>query len=255
VNIALVSYLNTRPFTDALSKDTRLKANLLLLPPSQCAVAVQDGRADIALVPVGAIPDLKGIRILPDYCIGATGAVGSVFLFGETPVDQWDTVILDPHSRSSNGLARVLIRYKWRKEVQWQASEDRPFDLIKGTTGGVAIGDEAIRAADRYPYVYDLAMEWQDLTGWPFVFAVWVYRPDRVSPAQLEIFNQAISHAPGMAAESAERWSAHYGISPAFGRQYLTEKIKFHFDAPKHHAFQAYLQALKTVEAAPTLSI
>jgi chorismate dehydratase len=49
------------------------------------------------------------------------------------------------------------------------------------------IGDIALRegylrreiAGRGRPYVFDLAREWQDWTGLPFVFAVWAIRADR----------------------------------------------------------------------------
>ncbi len=249
LKIALVSYLNTRPFTDAIeSHIPSSETELLLLPPAECAEAIADGRADIALVPAGALNDLSGIRILPDYCLGASGAVGSVFLFGQVPVQEMETVYLDPHSRTSNGLVRILFQHLWKKEVSWQKDQERPFAHIQEATGGVAIGDEAIRHADQYAYVYDLSAEWEKLTGWPFVFAVWVFRPEKVNSRQLEMLKNALDHAPAMAAASAEKWAATYGISEDFAKVYLQEKMQYRFDATKHHAFQTYLQLLRSSE-------
>jgi chorismate dehydratase len=36
------------------------------------------------------------------------------------------------------------------------------------------IGDRALQFRDRFTYRYDLATAWREMTGLPFVFAVWV---------------------------------------------------------------------------------
>jgi len=53
------------------------------------------------------------------------------------------------------------------------------------------IGDEALRRRGTgikgFPYVYDLAREWQEWQGLPFVFAVWARRRDLPPDAKEEL--------------------------------------------------------------------
>ncbi|TAE47798.1 MAG: hypothetical protein EAZ89_16910 [Bacteroidetes bacterium] len=244
-DIALVSYLNTRPFMDgfeALVHDKEVRFHLL--PPADCAHALETGRCQMALLPSGAIPGLPGIHLLPDYCIGANGKVDSVFIFSQRPLSELDTLLLDPHSRSSNALAQILLRHHWRKDLNLVVPDERPFDLIGGSIGAVAIGDKAIRMRPRFAFAYDLAAAWKEMTGLPFAFAVWAFQPGKVSPAVIEKLTRAMSYGVSHVRESAERWAAHFQLSVPFARKYLSESIDYRFDAPKHRALHLYLQLI-----------
>ena len=194
LDIALVSYINTRPFMDGLEHIFGPnEVTLNLLAPSKCAEHLAEGYSELALIPVGAIPDFKRIHLLPNYCIGANGPVESVFLFSQKPIEELETVILDRHSRSSNGLARILLSHHWRRDVNFLTSNQKHFDLIQGNTGGIVIGDKAIKIRENYRYAYDLAGEWKKLTGLPFAFAVWAYKAEKLDGFMLERLDQAMS--------------------------------------------------------------
>ncbi|MDX1909230.1 MAG: menaquinone biosynthesis protein [Bacteroidia bacterium] len=246
MDIALVEYINTRPFMDGLESgltDPDIRCHLM--PPAACAQALRTGAAQVALIPVGALPDLPGIQLLPGYCIGADGPVHSVFLVGKTPIGQWDHLVLDSHSRSSNALATVLLRRYWKTELPAYQPDTRAFHLIKDKTGGVIIGDEAIRMRHLYPYVYDLAEVWKTLTGLPFVFAVWAYRHESCPPAVLDRIVACLGEGVAQAEASARRWASYYGLDPVFARMYLTRYISYPFDQAKQEALALFQQWMK----------
>lgn len=253
VRVALVEYINTRPFLDGLTQyfeEDEIRLNLL--PPADCARALRHKEVDLALFPVGALPNFEGIHLLPDYCIGANGPVASVFLFSQVPVHQLDKVILDRHSRSSNGLARILMTYHWQRSVVFELPTDKHFDQIRGNTGGVVIGDQAIRLKHTYKYAYDLSDHWWQLTGLPFVFAVWGYHPEHLPESALKKLNEAMAWGVSHGAESAQRWAKHYRIEESFALTYLQEHIDFRFTAGKHRALSLFL---KTLTCLPQLSL
>jgi chorismate dehydratase len=245
LSIALVEYINTRPFLDGLEAHFGPdEIELLLLPPADCARALQDGRADLALMPVGALPHFDHVKVLPDFCIGANGPVHSVFLFAQQPIETLDTVLLDRHSRSSNGLARVLLHHYWQQPVNYLVPDQKHFDRITGSTGGVVIGDQAIRIRDQYAYAYDLSEAWQQLTGLPFAFAVWVYRPGALDQSMKDRLYAAMLDGVTHPAETADRWHAYFDLDRDFSRRYLSTYIDFRFTPAKHQALRLYYQAL-----------
>lgn len=250
LDIALVSYLNTRPFMDGFDKWISPEtARFHLVPPSTGGQMFRDKEVQLALIPAGSLPGIEGIEIMPDFCIGADGAVESVFIFSHQPIETLDSVILDRHSRTSNGLARILLRDYWNQEVELSLATGKHFDQISGSTGGVVIGDKAIKIRDQYPYAYDLAEIWKLHTGLPFAFAVWAYYPDQVSQEILDQLTQAMDWGVARAVPSAEKWADFYGIPLPFARKYLEHCIDFHFDAPKHKAFHLYLELLNSLPA------
>ncbi|MFK7969836.1 MAG: menaquinone biosynthetic enzyme MqnA/MqnD family protein [Bacteroidia bacterium] len=249
MRIALVSYINTTPFTDGLRHEfSDQEVNLNLLPPSDCAKAFQQGDVDIALLPVGSLPDLDQVSILPNWCIGANGSVESVFIVSQRPIEELDTIYLDPHSRSSNGLANILMQYHWHINPALKNNPKRSFTKVKDRTGAVIIGDQAIRMRGKFRYVYDLSKSWQQLTGMPFTFAVWAYKPGAISAEQIERLNKAFAYGVEHALESAERWASHFQLNEEFCKNYLSQYIEYNFDAGKHRAMQTYLGALQQIE-------
>jgi len=243
--IALVSYINTRPFIDGFEKffpDGKVAFDLM--PPADCARSLYQGTSDMALIPVGALPNFQHIYLHPEFCIGANGPVKSVYLFARQPVENLTKVRLDPHSRSSNGLTRILMKYHWQREVHYHLPEIRDFSFIQGNTGGVVIGDEAIKLRDRFEYAYDLSDHWRKLTGLPFAFAVWAYRPGIFSPSLMQQLTNAMEWGVKQADQSANKWARHYDIALPFAEKYLTQYIDYQFDAQKHEALALYQKAL-----------
>ena len=175
IRVALVSYFNTKPFSDGLEQAFGPhEMEYHFLSPADCAKAMHAGGCDVALLPVGSLLDFQGLDVLNHFCIGADGAVDSVFLFSDVPVQEVEELILDPHSRTSNGLARILFSEHWKRPITVRTSSQRPLDLVKKHTAAVMIGDLAHAERGRFKFVYDLSHEWKIMTGLPFVFAVWV---------------------------------------------------------------------------------
>ncbi len=245
LRIALVEYINTRPFLDGLEKHfSAEEVSLLCMPPAACGTALQKGDCDLALVPVGAIPDMPAIEILPDYCIGAEGEVASVFIFSQVPLEEAESLVLDAHSRSSNGLARILLQHHWNLNPSLLQPKSRNFGQIKGSSAGVVIGDQAIRMRGQYAYVYDLSLAWQEMTSLPFAFAVWAAPKGRLDSLWRQRLHDAFKEGVEGAAQSAARWADKFEIEADFAQQYLTSYIDFRFNAPKHQALNLYLQLL-----------
>src|SRR5690606_8867367 len=114
-----------------------------------------------------------------------TGAVNSVFIFSEKPIEEIGTLRLDEQSKTSNGLARVLLRHYWNREVQV---------VTAGAADAyVEIGDRTFGKKDRYPHVYDLSLFWQKMTGLPFAFATWVANKT-LDASFVESFNEALAY-------------------------------------------------------------
>ncbi|MEM0995730.1 MAG: menaquinone biosynthesis protein [Bacteroidota bacterium] len=251
LRIALVSYINTRPFTDGLRKSFSLEElELQLRPPAECARALAMGTCDMALIPVGSLIDFTNIRIIGEYCIGADGAVDSVFIFSQRPIEECTHLRLDQHSRSSNGLARILLKHYWHNPLPHSVPEKRDFSLIQGNTAGVAIGDRAYQIRDQFAYVYDLAQVWKDWTGLPFVFAVWAYDPQRVSFAQLEQVRKGLQTGLLDRKGSARRWAQRYDYTIPQAEKYLTESISYELNGPKQDALRRYFAGLRELDLA-----
>lgn len=192
MRLTAVSYLNTKPFIYGLFRsDLAEMIDLSLDIPSICAQKLLTGEADIALTPVAIIPQLPEAYLISNYCIGATGAVKTVCLFSQAPLEQIKRVFLDFHSRTSVALVQLLCAKYWKINPEFLPASEGYEDLISGDTAGLIIGDRAIGCEKRFRYTYDLGEAWTKWTGLPFVFAAWVsVKP--LHPEIAERFNAAL---------------------------------------------------------------
>lgn len=170
-----VSYLNTKPLIYGFEKGMmKEEVELVMDYPSRIASMLLNDEIDIGLVPVAILPALKEYHIISDYCIACDGEVASVCLFSEVPVNEIETILLDYQSKTSVALLNILLKDHWNIEPNLLDTSSGYELSIGGTTAGLVIGDRALELRNKSKYSYDLGLAWKELTGLPFVFAVWV---------------------------------------------------------------------------------
>ena len=238
--ITAVSYLNTIPFIYGLRHESNFASELLLCPPASCADNYLNKTADVALLPVAAVPQFKDAQIITDYCIGAVQAVRTVELMCDCPVKEVRRVFLDPHSRTSVQLAGWLAAKVWRIAPEWAALEGGYENLPARAEKGDAfllIGDKVFDHEKEFSYKYDLAEEWQRATSLPFCFAVWVARkgtPYSVIDELQHAFTFGVEHIYEAVLEFG------FDKKPYDAYEYLTRNIDFLFDEQKRKALDKF---------------
>jgi chorismate dehydratase len=86
-------------------------------------------------------------------------------------------VLLNTDSLTSIFLLKVLLSKRFGVRPQYRYGEVDPAGSFPEDVDGILmIGDPALRARGRLPHILDLGQGWKDLTGFPFVFAVWAVR-------------------------------------------------------------------------------
>ena len=236
IKISAVSYTNTKPFIYGIEHSAVLsQIDLSLDMPSDCAGKVIDGTVDLGLIPVAAIPHVPNANIISDYCIGSVGAVNSVFIFSTVPAEQIRTVKLDRESRTSNNLAKVLLKFHFKQEVQFKAEADAVTDAI------VLIGDRTFGKKGEYAYVYDMGEEWMKFTGLPFVYAAWVANKE-IPEAFVNEFNAALK----LGLESRAEVIKNLPENPVFDLEdYLMHKLDFELTDKKRTALNLFLSYIE----------
>jgi chorismate dehydratase len=242
IRISAVSYTNTKPFIYGLQHSAILdKIELRLDTPADCAQKLIDDRADIGLIPVAAVLNIPNWTIVSDYCIGAVGAVNSVFIFSNCPIADVKRLQLDPQSRSSNNLARVLLKNYWKFNPELVVNAPDYANSDDSQTAFVQIGDRTFGKKDGYAFVYDLAEEWQNFTGLPFMFAAWIANKE-IAADFVADFNAALKlgldNRPALFKELPEY--------PNFDVQdYLLHKLDFDVTDEKLTAMRLFLDYIR----------
>lgn len=236
IRISLVSYLNTIPFLHGIEQSQHLSGiELFLDVPADCVKRFANGEADIALVPVGALNELNDFRIITNTCIGALGPVKSVILASQVPISEVRTIILDYQSRTSNVLTRILAAELWKISPGWIRGSEGYLKTIKSNTGGVVIGDRALKSSAEFRYATDLSAEWYKLTRMPFVFAVWIAR-NNVPTETIDFFEAALKFGLDEKREAVSCYAQRMDQNEEDALDYLTNFIDYDFDQAKQNA-------------------
>jgi chorismate dehydratase len=240
IKVGIVNYLNTRPLLYGIQQSPVMdRIELVQDYPAQIARMLAAGTIDLGLVPVTVLQNLPEHYIETDYCIGCDGAVASVCLFSEVPLEDVKEVLLDYQSRTSVALARILLREYWNIDPVLTDTKSDFRAAIKGTTAGVVIGDRALEQRKNSPFIYDLGEAWKKHTGLPFVFAAWISNK-KLNVEFIEAFNKANKEGLGYIDTVVKQ-----NPGEIFDLQkYYTQYISYHLDAEKKKALKLFLDKL-----------
>lgn len=214
LRIGPVSYLNAKPLIWGLDP-ALLKTDV----PAGLSKKFFASEVDVALLPVFEILRAGGSTIVDDVGIACDGEVYSVVVASRTSFSESGEIHLDPASRSSAALLRVLLAEYYPGGPAIAEQTEVPRDGAR-----LLIGDAAIafrrRNGPAWQY-HDLGLLWKVHTGLPFVFAVWAVS-QRASPAVFDALRAV--KAEGLA---ARREIASREADPDFAYHYLTGHIRY----------------------------
>src|SRR5262245_1912532 len=108
-----VSFLNAQPHLHGLLNgmaDGRM--HLELAEPSELARRLFEDEAEVGLSPVAPLASHGGFEIVPGVAIACDGAVGSILIVGDVPLEEADELLLASASRTSVVLARLIVRHR-----------------------------------------------------------------------------------------------------------------------------------------------
>lgn len=242
IRISNIIYLNTLPFRYGLASykfPQKYQVNISEDIPSECARKLAANECEIGIVPVAVTGNLSEHKITSDYCIASLKEVRSVMLFSECSLSEITAVYMDYQSRTSVKLLKYLSSEKWQRNFQWLEAHTGYESKISGKTAGLVIGDRALSLYGKFPYQYDLASEWNELTGLPFVFAVWVAHRS-VPEDFLQHFNNSLKFGVGNINIAAESVKSKY---PYEIMSYLTNNIYYHYDENCRKAVDFFLKS------------
>lgn len=203
---ASVPHLNAAPLTAGLP-------DVVFEPPSRLGALLVEDRVDAALLPVFErfrIPDLVHV---PGIMIGCDGPAESVLLHLAKPLAQVRRVRLDPNSRSSNALLRVLLAKKHGLSVE----------IVDGDADAWLTIADASFAGGGVPTL-DLGAEWKDWTGLPFAFAVWTHKRGHPAAAEIE---RTLDAAKAEGRRSIDAIARRAGIGFDRAKRYLTVSMRY----------------------------
>ena len=171
VHIGCVKYLNARPLIRGWP------GNVEFDHPSALCQRLAKGQLEVALVSSFEFLRNPIYRIVDDVSISSDGPVYSVVVAHRGEFSNIEEIELDPASETAVNLLRCLLA-----ELGLTPRFTSPASESAGPSRArLVIGDQAIsfrqHHADAFQF-WDLGEQWKKLTGLPFVYALWLIRPE-----------------------------------------------------------------------------
>ena len=172
--VGQIPYLNCEPFYHGLALDG---VELCPMPPSHMGPLAQSEELDAGPFSLVQSFDLEDrYEYLGSMGISAKGPVLSILFYSKKPMEELSGARIGATRESATAvqLMKVILEHRCGVRPREYTALDAPdLDAL------LLIGDQALLThgkVEGYPYRYDLAEEWLDWKGLPFVFAVWMAR-------------------------------------------------------------------------------
>jgi len=233
LRIGCVKYLNARPLSHGWPGE------VVLDHPSALCAQLARGELDVALVSSFEFLRNPIYRIVDGVSISSDGPVYSVVVAHVGRISDVEEIALDPAAETSGNLLRCLLSERKLNLRFVEGSKSSP----SKRTAGLLIGDQAIRFrrdhAGEFQF-WDLGEQWKTLFALPFVYALWLVRPEVIDPKSIadrlrEVRDKNLGNIGGMIAEENE-------FDRAFCDRYFGEHLRFGFGEPEMKGLRAFLE-------------
>jgi chorismate dehydratase len=172
--VGCVPYLNAKPLVRRFRDlGDRSPVHVVYDVPSRLPPLLEEEVAQAILV--SSIEALRlPCRVADGVAIGSQGAVRSVRLFSKVPLDRITTLALDQSSMTTNALAQIVLADAYGVRPGVKLFPPVLSEMLADSDAGILIGDAGMRQSGENLHVLDLGDAWLELTGLPFVWAVWL---------------------------------------------------------------------------------
>src|SRR5437762_4947862 len=167
-------------------------------------------------------------RIVDDVSISSAGPVYSVVVTHRGDISEVDDIELDPAAATSTNLLRCLLAERGLSPRLVRNMGRMPM-FRSASAARLLIGDQAIHFRERHPdfEFWDLGEQWNKLVGLPFVYALWLARPEVVDPKPIAnrlraLRDENLAGIDELIAEEKE-------FDRKFCRRYYRENLRFGF--------------------------
>ncbi len=252
LKVGKIEYLNTVPvYYGFLSKRVDSKGiEFIDDVPSELNRLLREGLLDVSVISsYEYIENQDRYLLFPDFSISAKGRVMSVLFLSAVPIHQLHRkdVWITRSSMTSRELLKYLLREVYGVEPNFHYYSLKEDGLPLNPKAVLAIGDDALKLLNtkRFPFIYDLAEEWFNLTGLPFVFALWAVNKGSFKGKEKEVkeFYEKLklSREVGKSSfeEICEKYSKPLGINEKMCLKYLNS-LNFHLRDEEEMALKEF---------------
>jgi len=243
IRVGIVNYINSRPLSRGLLRG-RQEGGFVCesLPPAVIADRLAAGTLDVGLMPSIELARIPGLTVLPGLAIAATHEVRSVLLVSKVPVGEIASVALDENSRTSAALLRMILEDRYGLTPVFRPAQADIEAMLATADAALIIGDPALTVPREKYVVLDLAGEWLEMTGLPFVFAVWAVRAEVATADLFAPFTASLETGLAELDAIVTETAAETGLAPAVLRDYFTRNLRYRMGPAEQAGLAEFLR-------------
>jgi chorismate dehydratase len=234
--VGSVPYLNGVPLTRGLEDQ------IAFHPPSHLAQMLRRDELDAALVSVTEVLFHDRYDVLDGIAVASLGEVKSVFLAHRKPIEETRSVHCDPASLTSRHLLEVLLAGRGIRPDFTPLTPGVPGEWPDAF---LLIGDRALefQLTPHEHQLWDLGAAWHELTGLPFVYAVWALTRTRDTTPLRRHLREARRFGLDTLEQIIE---SHRPEFPhALRRDYLGWHIHYHLGTDEKRGLARFMELLR----------
>ncbi len=246
LRIGCVKYLNARPLI------LGGPADVVLDHPSVLCAQLARGELDVALVSSFEFLRNPIYRIVDGICISSDGPVYSVVVAHVGEISAAEQIELDPAAETSGNLLRCLLS-ELKLRPRFVATSTSSLAKVRAR---LLIGDQAIRFRQQHGnefQFWDLGENWQKLVGLPFVYALWLLRPEVVDPKSVADRLRALRNKN--LADIENLIAAEKEFDRGFCSRYYREHLRFSFGEREKKGLRAFQELCQKHDLLPKRDI
>ena len=246
LRIGCVKYLNARPLI------LGGPAEVVLDHPSVLCAQLARGELDVALV--SSVEFLRNpiYRIVDGISISSDGPVYSVVVAHVGEISAAEQIELDLAAETSGNLLRCLLS-ELKLRPRFVATSTSSLAKVRAR---LLIGDQAVRFRQQHGnefQFWDLGENWQKLVGLPFVYALWLLRPEVVDPKSVADRLRALRNKN--LADIDNLIAAEKEFDRGFCGRYYREHLRFSFGEREKKGLRTFQELCQKHDLLPKRDI
>lgn len=237
----MLSYLPARPLIYGL--DGSQDVDLVRAPPARLKRLLAGGEVDAALLPTIDLPCFgQRLTVMPAGCLAGTGPTLLVKIFSQVKPENMSVLWSDSDSHATVALVQVV----WANVYHRRLSVI-PFDPSIGKAppdadAAMLIGDKVVTdpplGFDRH---IDPVAMWYEMTGLPFVGAVWTTVCHKHLDELYAVLLEARQRGQQNLVEIATEYGPGYGWPADLAIRCLTQELQFEFTSAHREGMEEFL--------------
>ena len=234
LRLGCVKYLNARPLIRGWPGKVTFD--------HPAALSDQLRRGDLEVALVSSFEFLRNpiYRVVDSVSVSCDGPVYSVVVAHHGDLAEIEEIALDPASLTSVALLRTLLAESGLRPRLVEASAKG----LNPRSGLLLIGDQAIRFRHEHAHdfkFWDLGEEWKQANDVPFVFALWLIRPE--VPDSAPIADKLRGTRDANLRDLEQLVAAEKDFNRDFCRRYFREHLRFNFGEREKRGLETFANA------------